>query len=219
MPRPKFVGGRGFRGFGVGVGLGYGGYGYGGGWGGGTAAGNYMNGMSNVIRSEGEYNLLTSQAGVNNEEARSRYLDNKKKWWHNYLEMSEQHQQLDAERYAPTNIRPRPSPSPPSPTSPGSLPDVLDPVTGQINWPETLSAPAYEDLRKEIEQLFELRAKTSHTAGTGEKIRDGHGEAVGHAAKGHRGHTGERIHRRPEVPRRPGLRRAVKPRQGDTIFR
>src|SRR5262245_44675780 len=93
----------GFRGLGVGVGvgygLGYGGYGYGG-YGGGTVAGNYLNGVSNVIRSEGEYNVLTSQAGVNNEETRSRYLDNKKKWWENYLQMSEQRQAIDAQRYA-----------------------------------------------------------------------------------------------------------------------
>src|SRR5262245_66634310 len=67
-----------FVGFGIGYGLGYGGYGYG--YGGGTAAGNYMYGMSNVIRAEGQYNLLTSMAGVNNEEARSKILDNRWKW-------------------------------------------------------------------------------------------------------------------------------------------
>src|SRR5579871_1415053 len=79
-----------------GYGGGYGGYG----WGGGTVAGNYMNGMSSVIRSGGEYNLMTSAAGVNNEEARSRYLDNKKKWQENYFQMQEQRQALDAQRRA-----------------------------------------------------------------------------------------------------------------------
>src|SRR5262245_36253569 len=85
-----------FVGFGVGYGMGYGGYGYGGG----TAAGNYMYGMSNVIRAEGQYNLLTSMAGVNNEEARSRYLDNRKKWQENYLQGQEQHQKMQAEKFA-----------------------------------------------------------------------------------------------------------------------
>src|SRR5262245_51092309 len=88
-----------FVGFGIGYGLGYGGLGYGY-YGGGTAASNDIYGMSNVIRSEGQYNLLTSMAGVNNEEARSRYLDNKKKWQENYLQGQEQHQKMQAENFA-----------------------------------------------------------------------------------------------------------------------
>ncbi len=73
------------------------GYGSGYGFGGGTAAGNYLQGMSTVIRSAGEYNLLSAQAGVNNEEARSRYLDNQKKWSQNYFQMKEQRLALDAQ--------------------------------------------------------------------------------------------------------------------------
>jgi hypothetical protein len=48
---------------------------------------------------------------------------------------------------------------------------MLDPVTGRITWPEILQDSQYADQRQEIEQLFELRAKTSHGAGTGTKIR------------------------------------------------
>jgi hypothetical protein len=175
------VGGPGFRGFGVGVGLGYGGYGYGGyGSGGGTVAGNYLNGMSNVIRSEGQYNLLTSQAGVNNEEARSRYLDNKKKWWENYLQMSEQRSAIDAQRYAAARHSPEALNAAAKSGLPKALgPDMLDPVTGRITWPEVLEDNQYADQRKEIEQLFELRAKTSHGAGTGQKIRT----ATGHMSE------------------------------------
>lgn len=162
-----------FRGFGVGYGLGYGygGYGYGG-YGGGTAAGNYLNGMSSVIRSEGEYNLMTSAAGVNNEEARSRYLDNKKKWWDNYLQMSEQRSAIDAQRYAAAKHSPEALNVAAKSELPRALgPDMLDPVTGRITWPEVLQDSQFADQRKDIEQLFELRAKTSHSAGTGQKIR------------------------------------------------
>jgi hypothetical protein len=158
-----------FVGFG-GYGMGYGGYGYG--YGGGTVAGNYMNGMSNVIRAEGQYNLLTAQAAVNNEEARSRYLDNKKKWHEIYLQSREARDKRVAEQFA----RSKHSPEVLAAAAASDLPhklssEVLDPVTGQITWPEVLLGAEFADQRKEVEQFLELRAKTSHTDETGEKIR------------------------------------------------
>jgi hypothetical protein len=159
-----------FVGFGIGYGVGYGGYGYG--YGGGTAAGNYMYGMSNVIRAEGQYNLLTSMAGVNNEEARSRYLDNRKKWQENYLQGQEQHQKMQAEKFARSRHSPEALAAAAASGVPRLLsPDALDPVTGHITWPEVLLADDYAAPRKELEQLFELRAKTTHTTGTSDKIR------------------------------------------------
>ena len=168
---------RAFVGFGVGYGLGHGGYGYRGygyGYGGGTVAGNYMNGMSNVIRAEGQYNLLTAQAGVNNEEARSKYLDNQKKWRENYLQGQEQHQKLMAEKSARSKLSPEALAAAAASDLPRRLgPDALDPVTGQITWPELLRASGYAAQRKELEQLFELRAKTTHTPETSERVLAG----------------------------------------------
>jgi len=149
----------------------YWGGGWGGNYGGGTAAGNYMQGMSEVIRSEGEYNLATSQAGVNNEEARSRYLDNYKKWQQNYFQLKEQRaardaQKREASRHSPETIAAAGKSSASRPLSSESL----DPVTGQIIWPEVLRGGEFASLRTEVEKLFELRAKTSHTEATGLKI-------------------------------------------------
>jgi hypothetical protein len=149
---------------------GYGGYGYGYG---GTVAEDYMLGMSTVIRAAGEYNLYTAKAGVNNEEARSRYLDNKRKWTENYFHMREQRQALDAQKrerqrasrqalYAATAAAPSRAPAP----------DALDPVTGRINWPETLLSDDFEKPRKEIDQLFELRARTTQGAGNALRIHE-----------------------------------------------
>src|SRR5579864_1443196 len=73
---------------------GYGIFGYGGGFGGGTLEGNYLQGMSQVIRSEGEYNLNTAQAEISWEEARGKYLDNQKKWSQNLFQMREERQRL-----------------------------------------------------------------------------------------------------------------------------
>jgi hypothetical protein len=159
-----------FLGFGIGYGMGYGGYGYG--YGGGTVAGNYMNGMSNVIRAEGEYNALTSMAGVNNEEARSRYLDNKKKWQEIYRQSRESRDKRVAEQYARSKRSPEVLAAAAASVRPHKLSsEVLDPVTGQITWPEVLLDSEFAEQRKEIEQFLELRAMTSHTDETGEKIR------------------------------------------------
>jgi len=144
-------------------------YGYGGG---GTVAGNYMYGMSNVIRSSGEYNLYTSMAGVNNEEARSRYLDNKKKWTQDYFQMQEQRQKLDAQQREAARHSPEALNVAAKSALPRALPpDALDPLTGHINWPEPLLGSEFEKSRNEIERLLELRAKTSHGAGAKGEVR------------------------------------------------
>jgi hypothetical protein len=149
----------------------YGG-GYGGGYGmGGTVAGNYMNGMSSVIRSAGEYNVMTSRAGVNNEEARSRYLDNKKKWTEDYFQMQEQRQALNAQRREAARHSPEALNLAAKSALPRSLPpDAFDPVTGRINWPELLLGNEFDKSRREVEKLFELRAKTSHGASSKARI-------------------------------------------------
>jgi hypothetical protein len=151
---------------------GYGGYGYGGGWGGGgTAAGNYMQGMSTVIRSAGEYNLATAQAGVSYEEARSKYLDNNKKWSENYFEMKERRQALEVQQREINKHSNEALNAAAKSSLPRTLgPNALDPVTGQITWPEVLQGGEFADLRKQVEQQFELRTKTSNVAGTAQKI-------------------------------------------------
>jgi hypothetical protein len=139
------------------------GYGYGGGWGGGgTAAGNYMQGMSTVIRSAGEYNLATAQAGVSYEEARSKYLDNRKKWSENYFEMKERRQAIEVQQREINKHSNEALNAAAKSSLPRTLgPNALDPVTGQITWPEILQGSEFADLRKQIDQQFELRAKTA----------------------------------------------------------
>jgi hypothetical protein len=148
------------------------GYGYGAGFGGGTAEGNALAGMSTVIRSAGEYNLMSSAAGVNFEEARGKYLDNRAKWTQQYFQMRETRSAIDAQRkeaarqsreaqYAAAKA------TPPRP----EWPVGLDPVTGHISWPEPLMADEFAGPRKQLDQLFELRAKTSQASATTLKIR------------------------------------------------
>src|SRR5262245_32416903 len=60
----------------------YGGYG---GWGfnngiGSTAAGSYLGGLASAIRAEGQYNLMSSAAAINLEEAAKRDIENRQRW-------------------------------------------------------------------------------------------------------------------------------------------
>jgi hypothetical protein len=153
------------------------GYGYGYGFGGGTAQGNALMGMSTVIRSAGEYNYMTSAAGVNYEEARSKYLDNRAKWTQQYFQNREWRSAIDAQkkeeaRQSREAQYERAKSTPPRP----EWPVGLDPVTGHISWPETLLASEFEKPRKQLDELFELRAKTSQAAGTSLQIHAVTGE-------------------------------------------
>lgn len=154
-------------GYGVGLGYGmgaYGGWGYGGyGWGGGgTAAGNYLQGMSQVIRAQGEYEESRARARISQEEARTKYIDNKKKWTETYFAMREQNQARQAEkrernRISPETVKLAARSAVPKPLSTYEL----DPITGRINWPEALQGGEFAKQREDIERLLELRASTS----------------------------------------------------------
>ena len=62
--------------------------GWGGSWGpGSTPMGSYMAGMGEAIRAEGQYNLMSSQAAINLQEAQSQNIDNQLKWTNTYFEM------------------------------------------------------------------------------------------------------------------------------------
>ncbi len=159
--------GYGGYGYGYGYGLGYGNYG------GGTLEGNYLQGMSQVITAQGEYNLNTAQAGVSYEEARSKYLDNQKKWRENYTQMKEERQRQAIEQHEinkATNEARAAAQAAKPPVYHGLGRNSLDPLTGQITWPEILRGAEFDAQRKQVDQLFELRAKTSSSAATADKI-------------------------------------------------
>jgi len=152
-------------GYGVGYGLGYGGWG---GWGmgygnfgGGTVAGNYMQGAAQVIRAQGQYNEDTSKAMINWEEARTKYIDNRKKWTETYFAMKEQNQSRTAERHERSRHSPEALATASRQAAPKALShEAFDPITGKLQWPEALTAPEYAASREQIEQLIELRTTT-----------------------------------------------------------
>jgi hypothetical protein len=148
-------------------------YGWGGGgffvprWGGAgsTVAGSYAAGMGQVIRAQGMYNLTTSEAMINAEEARRRELENKQLATQTFFEMRRMNREYRAAEEAAR--RPERSPydvrgqRPVASTRPTLNPSQLDPVTGEIAWPPALRDDAFAPAREQLEHLFMTHAQHS----------------------------------------------------------
>ncbi len=141
--------------FGVGV--------YGGGWGGvGTVESSAEHGFADIVRSEGIYNRMTAEGLVHVEKARAIYLENKKAAYQAYNAGREQ----NAARVAQKRERERPSAEALRAAAKSDMAaplgaDMLHPETGKISWPKALLDNKFSSQRRELDRLFELRARTS----------------------------------------------------------
>ncbi|PQO33927.1 hypothetical protein [Blastopirellula marina] len=137
----------------------YGGpYGYGYGYSS-TAAEGAAHGLADVVRSAGSYNLDTSRAMVNVEDARKAYIQNRELAQETWFDMRRRNDAYRAEKRGP------------APTSeqifrinaqraPSRLnDDQIDPVTGELHWPLLLTSAIYDPYRKVIDKGFEVRAQ------------------------------------------------------------
>jgi hypothetical protein len=121
-----------------------------------------QHGWADLVRSAGVYNYLSSEAMVNVEEARRKYIENRLLWarayneirtrnreYHEarYRELNPPHTQEDFIRYAQADAPKRLSTT------------QLDPITGYIAWPRLLRLDAFAQLRRDIEKLFAQRAR------------------------------------------------------------
>ena len=123
-----------------------------------TAAEGAARGMADVIRSQGAANLMNSEAAINIEEARSRYIQNRLQWTDTYFQMKTINKQYrDAQRTPP------PTQQQAIRIAKERLPDRLsaqkvDPLVGTIKWPFAFQMDEFADDRKQIEALFAKRA-------------------------------------------------------------
>jgi hypothetical protein len=145
--------------------VGYGGVGYGHYHHASTAGEGYLNGWANNIRARGEYNYLSSLGMINVEEARSRSIDNKKKWADTYFEMRRMN-----ESYRAANRKRPPTPEQVARYAKMASPDrlqsnELDPLVRTIYWPASLQRPEYEALRVQLDELF--AAQNADNSGLG----------------------------------------------------
>lgn len=146
------------------------GYGYGyGGYGGGTAASNNMNGMANMISAKGSYNLQTSQAAINMTQAQSQEIQNHQQYTDTYFNMR-------ATNRAATEAERGPHPTTeqlariaadgvPKTISPGEM----DPVSGQLAWPDLLQDDQFSDQRAEVEKLVAKQSSQGRLGFTDQK--------------------------------------------------
>jgi hypothetical protein len=152
------------------VGPGYS-YGYGGYYGGYSPVEGYQRGMADVIRARGEAAENVSRARINNEEARSKYLDNKLKWTEIYWERKRLGEAELAKDYAKARERREYWKETTRDRTPETLhPSQFNAQTGDLEWPEALQGAIYANSRKEIEAELQLQATTGTTANAG-KIR------------------------------------------------
>jgi hypothetical protein len=117
-----------------------------------------MNGLANMISAKGSYNLQTSQAAINNQQAVSEYIQNRQAATNAYFDMRAANRQ-----YTEAERGPHPSAEQlariaaegvPKPISPGDT----DPVTGQVAWPDVLLDDEFADDRKQVDALLSKKA-------------------------------------------------------------
>lgn len=126
-----------------------------------TAAEGAARGVADVMQAAGAANLMNSAAMINVEQARSQYIDNRLKGTKTYFEMKQYNKD-----YRKANEKPRPTSEQlfrlAKDATPKKLsPQELDPVTGQINWPEALKTDEFSKSRAELEALYAQRAEAS----------------------------------------------------------
>ena len=141
-------------------------------WRPGTAQSAELHGLAHLIRNKGKAALSRSKARINNEEARSKYIDNQKKWTATYFAKKEINQKYvdnqSAKAQAQRNhyLQYRGSQA-----SPRLSLSQFDPTTGEISWPDGLKTKEFSTSRKKVEELFSLRANAQAAPGIVSDIR------------------------------------------------
>jgi hypothetical protein len=141
-----------------------------------TAAESYLRGVAAVTRARGEYNLMTSQASIYNEEARRLSLENHTRTVQTYYDGRKMNREARAAERGPratqedlTRLAKTAAPSRLNDTQ-------FNPATGRIAWPAALRGDEYAAHRAEIEALFVQRASSGSI---GPQQRDHVGQATG----------------------------------------
>lgn len=130
-------------------------------------------GMAEVIRARGQAYEARARGMINYEEARSKYLDNRKKWTETYWELKRMGEAERRKEFEETRARQEAYLAAKGSSYPPRLsPSELDPTTGKIYWPEPLTADIYAELREELEELFVLRAYTGSSRRYGAEIHE-----------------------------------------------
>lgn len=138
-----------------------------------TAYGNAARAQADMIAAQGQAQVAAAKAAKANEEARAQYLENKARY-----------EQIRREQRAATEARKakelaerkeRAAARPPAKVSDryDRLPlDQLDHTTGEIQWPDALLKPDYEEDRTTVEKALVRQAQDGPSERTARIIQD-----------------------------------------------
>jgi hypothetical protein len=123
-----------------------------------TVGESYDRGLASIIRAEGQYNLNTSAAAINFQQAERLALANSTDYIKTYFQVRSLNDQYRAAIRGPRGTladyvrlshygRPQ-----------RLTPSELDPVSGQLSWPLILQADDFTPARKRLDALFVQRA-------------------------------------------------------------
>ncbi|HET6878757.1 MAG TPA: hypothetical protein VFI31_01225 [Pirellulales bacterium] len=146
--------------------------GRGGGYGGGagsTPFGSAMAGMAMFTSAAGQYNLYTSQAAVNYQQAYQHYIQNRKLAVQTYFDLRRMNASYRAEQEM---LHPHATPDEIAAFNQARLPEplsgnVFDPGHGVIDWPPILRRSEFDDGRHTVEGLFTEWSSDPHESGLG----------------------------------------------------
>ena len=132
----------------------------------GTAESSFLNGAAAVINSEGVYNLYTAKAMSDYEDARAKYLMNRREATKNYfagkeLYNAQQVAKRDRNRERNEALRELQAVKSDVPSPLG--PDAFNPETGKVAWPKALRDSQYASKRAEIERIFSQSTTSGST--------------------------------------------------------
>jgi len=132
----------------------------GGGGFGGTAASAAAMGYAAMMMAQGQANLSNSKAAINWEKAKTLEIQNRRLWTETYFKMREINRAARLLEEGP-RVTEEQAIAFAKAAAPRALEAKdLDPSSGRITYPEVLLDPAYDVLRKDIDEFFRNRART-----------------------------------------------------------
>ncbi|MGW8257185.1 MAG: hypothetical protein ACWGMZ_06855 [Thermoguttaceae bacterium] len=124
-----------------------------------TPGESYARGLSDVIRSRGAYNVMSSQAAINATAAQKQEIENREQWTKTYFQMRHENREARiAERRPPPTAEQLVRYAEMGAPKPLSA-NELDPVSGKIFWPRALRTDVFAESRKQLDELFAKRAR------------------------------------------------------------
>lgn len=132
-----------------------------------TAGESFARGRADVIRSQGEFNRLSSEAAINAQAAREHSIKNAQDAVQAYFNI-----QRMGRDYRQSERSPRPSAEAIQRYARAARPEALSPseldvLTGRINWPILLRDETFQATRTRLEELFDRWAVSRNLGASG----------------------------------------------------